>query len=318
MSNKIIVPTNEAKAPPTAAVFFTREALRRLWRSRRTSSVAVAMIAIALFIFGVFLLLAENLKAAIDRWEGTAKVTVYLELDAPPAAVERVRAHLTARPMFQRYHFVTREQALEKFKGHFASLSSVLEQLDENPFPHSFEIEVTDAIIQNPRFDDEINALRSLRGVDDVQFDWQWITQVKSLIRVLYIGGLIAGGILAIAAAFTTANVIRLSLVLYREEISIMRLVGATETMIRGPFLLQGLLQGMVGALVAIALLYACYLGGRAAAMSSPSFVWDFLVGTFLPWQKTAYLALGGMAAGVAGSWLSLGEFSGDEITAEA
>src|SRR6185436_5629193 len=116
-------------------------------------------------------------------------------------------------------------------------------------------------------------------AVDQVQYDWEWIVRLRRLIQIINVVGLIAGGVLGIAAAFTIANVIRLTMMLYREEIEIMRLVGATERIIRGPFLIEGFLQGLL---------------------------WGVLFTGFLPWQKVAALVAGGMVAGWLGSWLSV------------
>lgn len=275
------------------------------------------MITIALFILGVFLLIAENLSRSVEAWEGTAKVSVYLKTDANDEAVESVDETLAANAMFAKRTFVSREKAMQRFKAHFASLTAVVDEMEENPFPASYEIDVSEATINDPRFDDEIAELRALPAVDDVQFDWQWIAKIKGVVNMLTLIGLVAGGVLAIAAAFTTANVIRLSMILYREEISIMRLVGASEGMIRGPFLLQGFLQGTLGALLAIALLLATFFGGREAVQSTPSILWDFIFVTFLPWTKLVYVLVGGMLAGLLGSWMSLAEFTGDELPTE-
>jgi cell division transport system permease protein len=125
--------------------------------------------------------------------------------------------------------------------------------------------------------------------------------------------GLVAGGILALAAAFTIANVIRLTMMLYREEIEIMRLVGATERIIRGPFLIEGLLQGIFGAILALILLFATFEIVRRSMPPSNALVWSFLFNGFLPWQKILAMIAGGMIAGYFGSWLSVRE-SGEEL----
>jgi cell division transport system permease protein len=145
-------------------------------------------------------------------------------------------------------------------------------------------------------------------GVEQVQYDWEWISRLRKLVNVINVAGLAAGGVLAIAAAFTIANVIRLTMVLYREEIEIMRLVGATERIIRGPFLIEGLLQGTLGGLLAVALLLAAYEGARRALAPSSSILWSFLFTGFLPWTKIAALVFGGTLAGWFGSWLAVRE----------
>jgi cell division transport system permease protein len=253
----------DAEVPRSTVGYFFREALRRLWISKRTSFVAVAMIAISLLILGAFLLLSENLSRAVTRWQGSSRVTVYLDADATPAQVHDVDAFLAAHRDFSGRHFVTKEEALARFKSYFTNLNEVVGELDENPFPASFECSVTPRAAQSPRFAREVEELRAIGGVDQVQSDWDWVRRLRRLVDLVNVAGFVAGGILAIAAAFTIANVIRLTMMLYREEIEIMRLVGATERIIRGPFLIEGLLQGTIGALAAVALLFVQYELGR-------------------------------------------------------
>jgi cell division transport system permease protein len=303
----------EPDVPRNTFSYFFREALRRIWVSKRTSFVAVAMIAISLLIVGCFLLVAENLGRAAEEWQGRSRVIVYFESDASPAQMAAVDRYLSSRPELARRHLVTREEALVRFKAWFSNLSDVVGQLEENPFPASVEIDVDPKLAQSSALHRDIGALRAIPGVDQVQYDWQWIDRLRRVVNVINIAGLIAGGVLAIAAAFTIANVIRLTMMLYREEIEIMRLVGATERIIRGPFLIEGFLQGTIGGLVAIGLLYVAYEAAKRALPPSSSLLWGFLFTGFLPWQKIAALVAGGMLAGWFGSWLSVRERFGEE-----
>src|SRR5207248_7114171 len=145
-------------------------------------------------------------------------------------------------------------------------------------------------LIQSRAFALEVKQLHMIAGVDDVQFDWEWVRRLKHVVNIVNLVGLVAGGILALAAAFTIANVIRLTMMLYREEIDIMRLVGATERIIRGPFLVEGLLQGTVGAILAVAMLFGSFVIAKRFVAPANSLVWSFLFNGFLPWQKMAAL----------------------------
>ena len=294
------------ETPSNTFNWFFREALRRIWVSKRTSFLAISMIAISLFILGACLLIAENLGRAVERWQGKSRATVYFDSEATPDQIRAVDAYLAGHATLRSRRFITREQALARFKSMFTTLNDVVDQLDENPFPASFEIDVTPRAMQSKSFADEIGGLRKLPAVDDVQFDWEWLTRLRRLIDIVNVAGLVAGGILAIAAAFTIANVIRLTMLTYREEIEIMRLVGATERIIRGPFLLEGILQGTIGGAVAAGLLFAAFTLTRRAVAAPQSLVWNFLVSGFLTWQKIAALIAGGMLAGWIGSWLSV------------
>ena len=308
MSRDFIPGRQEPEVPSNTFSFFFREAVRRIWVSKRTSFVAVAMIAISLLIVGLFLLVAENLGRAAEEWQGKSRVVVYLEPEATPAQIAAVDQWLGSRPELARREIVSREEALRRFKTWFTNLSDVVGQLDDNPFPTSFEIDVDPRTAQSRAFVQSIGALRSMTAVDQVQYDWEWIERLRRVVQVINAAGLIAGGVLAIAAAFTIANVIRLTMMLYREEIEIMRLVGATERIIRGPFLIEGFLQGTIGGIVAVVLLYVGYEAARRSLAPSSSILWGFLFTGFLPWQKIAALVAGGMFAGWIGSWLSVRE----------
>jgi cell division transport system permease protein len=286
--------------------WFFREALRRIWVSKRTSFLAISMITISLFILGTCLLVAENLERAVNRWQGKSHANVYFAAEATQDQMHAVDVFLVAHRDLRARRFVTREQALARFKSMFANLNDVVDQLDENPFPPSFEIEITPQTAQSRTFLDEMGTLRAMPGVDDVQFDWQWLTRLRRLIEIVNAAGLIAGGILAIAAAFTIANVIRLTMMMYREEIEIMRLVGATERIIRGPFLLEGIVQGTIGGALAVGLLFAAFVLTRRTIAAPQSLLSSFLFSGFLTWPKIVGLIAGGTVAGWLGSWLSV------------
>ena len=298
----------EPEVPSNTFSYFFREAVRRIWVAKRTSFVAVTMIAISLLIVGSFLLIAENLGRAAAQWQGKSRIVVYLDTAATPQEIRAVDAFLAARPELAQRRFVTREEALTRFKSYFANLSEVVGQLDDNPFPPSYEIEVDPRLAQSRGLVNNITSLRRMAGVDQVQYDWEWLTRLRRLVNIINIIGLVAGGILGIAACFTIANVIRLTMILYREEIEIMRLVGATERIIRGPFLIEGFLQGTLGGVAAVVLLFVLYETARRALAPSSSILWSFLFLGFLPWQKIAALIAGGMFAGWFGSWLSVRE----------
>ncbi len=299
---------DEPDVPSSTATYFLKEAARRIWTSKRSSFVAISMIAMSLLILGTFMLVAENLQQAVLRWQGTSRVNVYFVPEATPAQIAAVQQYLDAHADLRRHQFVTREKALARFRSYFANVAELAAQVDENPFPPSFEVDVTPATTQSRNFEHEVAQLRAMPGIEQVQFDWEWLSRVRRLVSIINVAGVIAGGILAIAAAFTIANVIRLTMMLYREEIEIMRLVGATERIIRGPFIFEGILQGLIGGTFAVALLYAFFIAARHALAPANSLLLGFLFATFLPWPKLAALMLGGVMAGWFGSWLSVRE----------
>src|SRR5438132_2347535 len=263
--------------PKNTLSYFVREAMRRIWISKRSSFVAVAMICVSLMIVGAFLLIAENLERAVAMAQGRSRVSIFLDADATPRQIAAAGAALAANPHFAARRFVSKDEALARFRTYFPNLSGIVGQLGENPFPPSFECDVPPTVVQSPAFQREAAAVRALPGVEQVQFDWEWVERLKRLINLVNLTGIVAGGLLAVAAAFTIANVIRLTMMLYREEIEIMRLVGATERIIRGPFLIEGVLQGLLGAAAAILILYGAFLLARRFLAPANSLLWSFL-----------------------------------------
>src|SRR5688572_7409661 len=126
MPRDFIPGRREPEIPSNTFSYFFREALQRLWVSKRTSFVAVAMIAISLLTVGAFLLIAENLGRAAAEWQGKSRVVVYLAPDATPQQIAAVDRHLAGDRTLARRRFVTRDEALARFKKYFANLSDVV------------------------------------------------------------------------------------------------------------------------------------------------------------------------------------------------
>jgi cell division transport system permease protein len=160
---------------------------------------------------------------------------------------------------------VEREEALDEFRAMFPDLAAVPEELGQSPFPASLRA----TLAQPPPALEELAALAArfaaFPGVEEVRYDQSWVEKLASLVRLFSLGGVIVGGILVFAALFTMSSVIRLNVYARQEEIGLQRLVGATANFIRGPFVAQGMLQGLVAGALALAVLY----GGQAALLRS-------------------------------------------------
>jgi cell division transport system permease protein len=289
--------------------FFLKEALVNLVRARAINALTIGIICASLFILGGFLLLISNLHAAVAEWNRVA-VNVYLRDDAPEDKVAALRAGLERDGAVRDVRYVSKEQAASIFRKRFTNLAQAADDVGGNPFPASLEITARggreERMAETERL---VAALRVDPIVEEVRDNEVEARKVLALIGVITAGGWVVGGILALASLFTIFNVIRLTVYQRRDEISIMRLVGATGAFIRGPFLLEGTLQGLIGALAAGALLFAAYgrLEQYAAATANPFL--KLLTAGFLSPAQLAALAIGGTLLGAMGSLLSLRRF---------
>jgi cell division transport system permease protein len=141
--------------------------------------------------------------------------------------------------------------------------------------------------------------------VEEVQYDLLWIQRLATAIRLVRGVGALLGGILVLAGVFTISNVIRLTVYARQDELDIMRLVGATRSYVKGPFVLEGMIQGGLGGLVSVVLLWVAFRVLAADALSASELMGRSVV--FLPWSLCLMIVVGGMGVGVIGSLVSLG-----------
>lgn len=287
-----------------AFIYFAREATVNLLRSWKVTLVAVLTIGVSLFVGGAFLLLTGNLAEVVDSWRREMKVMIYLEPGSSVADLDAVAREAADRPWVTSVARVSQEEAQERFVRLFPSLSDLLEGWGDEPLPASVEVGFDPGAAQTAAFDRWLGDLRQHPRVSMVDDDRDWLAQLGTLVAIARAMGLGLGAVLLAAAVFTIASVVRLTAYLYHDEISIMRLVGATEFFIRGPFYAEGLFQGILGALLAAGSLGLAF--EVASARSGASFWATLLKEGFLsPGELVALLLLGG-GAGLFGAVASL------------
>lgn len=285
--------------------YFLEEALVSLWRSRLVNALSVGTIAVSLFVLGAFLTLASNLNEVVDRWSRKVQVTFYLEDGLEPrireSLVERLRAHAGVESVT----VISREEALANFRRLFQDLRTLPDDLGSNPFPASVEA----TLRPGQHTPETVQALArefgNAPGVEEVQYDLLWIQRLATGIRLVRGVGALLGGILVLAAVFTISNVIRLTVYAREDELDIMRLVGATRGYVKGPFVFEGMIQGGLGGLVSVALLWVAFRVFAADALGASDLLGRAVV--FLPADLCLMIVVGGMGVGVVGSLVSLG-----------
>lgn len=284
--------------------YFFREAIVNLARSWKISAVAVSTIAVSLFIGGALLLLIGNLDRQVQEWRREAKVIVYLRPGVTPAAASGLQASLRQPRWVSGVASVSAEQARQRFERYFPSVAELVHGWGEEPLPASFEVAYDPERVEPRAFEAWVQSLRRAPQVGMVDDDRDWVSQLEGVLRVIGGIGLAVVVVLLVAAIFTIASVIRLTAYLYRDEIGVMRLVGATELFIRGPFYVEGLVQGILGGGIA---LLALYLGHLVMVPQVPrTWLAGVLTGSFLSLRDQLLIVTLGAAAGLVGAVASL------------
>ena len=273
-------------------------------REWRLHALSVFSLAVAFVCLGASLLVVTNLRAIEERWAHAGRASIYLKDNANAQDVDSLKSALTNVPIVTSVRYVSASQARTEFGQKEVGPKAELAALPVEAFPASIEIEVRSDIT-----DDELSAvvgkLRQLPAVDDVETYQAWTERLARLIR----GGVAAAALLAVvvfaSVLAVVGSTIRLALQRRRTEVEVLKLVGATDRFIKGPFLVEGMSQGALGATGAIALLAALFfvVRGRLDAELAG------LLGvepSFLPWQVVLGMIAVGMLLGMFAALLGL------------
>jgi cell division transport system permease protein len=285
--------------------YFLNEAAESLLRSWRSAMLAILTIAAGLFVLGFFLMVNSNLQRVVSRWSEAAEMSVYLDDEATREQVQALEALIDQSGVSDQRQYLSKADALARFREDFPDLAGATERLERNPLPASLEVRLEPRARSAASAVDDLAArLGSEPGVADVRYDRRWLSRLGSAVRFVRTIGLVIVALLAVAAALTVANVVRLAAYARRDEIEIMQLVGAPFAFIRGPFVAEGILQGGAGALVAIVALWAIFLAGRAWYGHLALEGLGLTTLTFLPVGVLLALLAGGMLLGCVGGFI--------------
>ena len=287
--------------------FLIGEALRDLRRAGRVAVAAVLLITLSLAALGGFWLVSTNVGQATAHWRDRVRIIVYLKREPPAADAHALMERVQAMPGVGAVRYVSKAEALGTLKQVLGKDASVAEQLPANPLPASLEVTLTAEGTTPEGARGLIARLSGLSEADEVGGGIDWIERLARGQRLLEVIGLGVGAVLAMAAILTVTTATTLVLHARRQELEIMRLVGAPELVVRLPLLLQGMLQGLVGAVMAIWVLIVLYTiaGPRLEPLVSQTLGLERL--TFLRPQTVVALMFAGTMLGGFGGWLARG-----------
>jgi cell division transport system permease protein len=290
----------------TAAIrYFLVEAASSLWRRRGASIVAIITIAAAMAIPAGFAVAMANVDRLLTRWQESAEISVFLRDGATAEQRAEIERQVDASGLAAQRGFVSKTDALRRFRELFPDLGAAAASLDDNPLPASVEVRLRPERASGADVDRFVARLGALPGVADVRADRNWLARVTTLMRVARGLGIAVALLLALAAAFTVANVVRLAAAARRDEIEIMQLVGAPAVYVRGPFVAEGVMQGGAGALLAIVALWAGFLALQVRYGTVLTGALGLSGLSFLTPAFAFGLVAGGMAIGCLGGYIA-------------
>ena len=278
-----------------------REALRTFRRTPLLSALSVASIGFSLFTIGLFALVALNFRHSLRTLAERVEVVAFVLRGTPTETITAASQDVQAFPEVQEVRYVSEEEALARARSELVEFKEAYRDLETNPLPASLEVRL------KPEFRDAIHAqlvaerLRAFPFVDEVRFGRDWVQRLDRLRNLAAVIGLVIGLAFAIVGIVIIGVTIRITVLQRATEISIMRLVGATNRYIREPFLLEGAIKGILGGLLAVVMCWLLFTIFRRSAGE---------VGSGLVFFGTPELGIGlifGTLIGLLGSLLSVG-----------
>ena len=284
-------------------MYAMREAAAAFRRAPLLTGLSAAMVGLALYVVGLFGLAAYNLELALSAIEERVEVVVYLRDDARQSEIDLVLTELAEMPEVRSVRFVSKREALERARVELDEFGEIFSSLEEgNPLPQSLEVELR----PGARTPDVVRAVSEVATaypfVEDARYGREWVDKLFALRRIGAATTAVLGSAFALVAALIIGTALRIAVFARREEIYVMRLVGAKKGFIRRPFLLEGATAGLLGGLAAWAATYATYEG-----------VYELLFE--VAWIPPSWVALGlgaGMLFGAMASALAIRRHLGE------
>lgn len=274
-------------------MYALREALAAFKRAPLLTGLSAAMVGLALYVVGLFGLAAYNLELALSSVEERVEIAVYLRDDARQSEIDLLLTELASIPEVRSVSYISKRDAMARAQVELPEFGELFSDLEVNPLPQSLEVELQPGSRSPDIVESVSQAATAYPFVEDARYGEEWVDRLFTLRRIGAATTAVLGSAFALVAALIIATALRIAIFARREEIYVMRLVGATNGFIRRPFLLEGALAGLLGGMVAWVLTYATYRGVYAYLFE-------------VAWMPDAWVALGLLAGGLFGAISSM------------
>jgi len=285
--------------------YYIREVFISLRRNNWMSVASIGTVAVSLFIFGMFLMMVMNMNKLAENMESQVQINVYLLDKVDREQARDIEKDLKEIEGVESVGFVTKDEAMERFKDRLGDQKTLLDALDEtNPLPDSFEVTVTNPDLVKPAAE----KMEKIDGVECAKYGQDVMEHLFEITRLLRIFGFTLMLVLAFATLFIISNTIRLTVFARRKEIAIMKYVGATDWFIRWPFVMEGMVLGLFGSIIAAMVLRTAYTAMAEKVYDTLAFFPLIPEQPFLTYI-TIVVVISGMVVGAIGSAVSIKKF---------
>ena len=265
----------------------------------------IGVIAISVLIFSAFSLIAFNLAAFLKIWEEKIEVIVYLQRKTPAREVETLLNNIRQMGGIESVKYISSSDAMAFMEARLGGQKNLLEGIQPTVLPPSLEVQLRKEYRNAIKIGEVVSQLKQFSQIEEIQYGQEWVEMFSSLVHILRITQWFLGGLLLVAMAFIISNTLQLTISSRQEEIEIMQLVGASPSFVRIPFYVEGMIQGFLGAGLALLILFVLQ---RIVLLYLPLSMKDWFTKIpilFLPLNTLLGIIAGGMVLGFLGSFMA-------------
>ena len=288
-------------------IFFIKRALRDIFDNKFLHIVTIITTALSILMVSLFGLFFININHVMSSWKDGVRIFAYMEQTIEDKDIIELKQKITNIYGVKSIDYISKEEALAKLKSRMASQASLFDNLNVNPLPNTFEIRMIPATQSWEKIESLAKTVSQLPLIDDVEYGQKWLDRFMKLFNLISLSGIVMSAIFFTVTVFIIANTIRLALYSRKDEIEIMRLVGASDNFIKVPFYIEGIIQGGTGGLIGLLLLYIPYLA--ITANLKQHFSTSMVNIHFFPVWAFILILIGSMFVGLLGCHLSLKQY---------
>ena len=294
------------------ATLLTRKAFQNLGADFWLNVVTVVVIALSMTLVGAFTALSLNVSTLVDRFSGQVEVLFFLHDHVGEQQALALLDRIREAPEVAFAEYVSKDKAMERFRQQLAQMADVAGMLDENPLPASIETRLSSTAQDIGALERFAKQWESAPEIEEAYYGREWVERLMRIEKALWGAGVAIGLFLSGTAIFIIATTLKLAIRRRKEEIEVMRLVGATNRFIQAPFIIEGMLQGLFGAMLAMGALYAVFLWiaqnqTQDVSIFGPMFP-GFTLQFLSPTLMAGFVGIGAIL-GLVGSLFSVGKF---------
>lgn len=240
-------------------IFSLQTAFKNLWSEKWINFLTILSVSIGLLILSTFAAITLNMDAVLKRWAKSFGLVVYIEETISVKTEDTLKNLFKHDPDILEVKYISKDQALKELRQIMGKESTILEGFEENPLPSSFELKLKSELLHPDLVKEKAAEIKEMAGIEEVQYGEKWLSSLNRITEIMKISTILLGSIILVAIIFVTYSTIKIFFYRRKEEIETLKLLGATRTFIRFPFLLEGLFIGIAGGVISSLSLFSIY-----------------------------------------------------------